>query len=253
MLLVDSRLGDTQSKNKSFFYYLPDGKAELTQLEYGDVAFEANGVTVGIECKRVLDAVNCMYSGRLADHQLPGLRGCYDICYLLVEGLWRAEPESGVLQIYRGELGKWGQWTDALSGWKRLLYSSFEHYLLSMSQLSGVTLLSTPSAQETASLLLSLETWWAKGSHGSFRVMQEHMGPELTRPTMLRRMIALLPRVGWSRSAILAQRFSSVQQLTDASVEQFLIPNEIAMPTAMKIWEAIHGVEYETTGGSRQG
>jgi ERCC4-type nuclease len=246
-LLVDSRLGDSNSRNKSFYHYLPSEKAILTQLEYGDVAFEANGTTIGIECKRVADAVNCMYSGRLADHQIPGLKRSYDVCYLLVEGIWRADPDSGVLQHYRGELGKWGKWVDSTSGIKRTMFDSFTNWLNTLTMMGGVSLLSTPDSETTASTLLSLYKWWSKSSHGSFQVMQQQTGVELSRPTMLRRMIALLPRIGWDRSGILCQRFGSVADLSNAAPEEFMIEGQIAMPTAVRIWEAIHGVPYEQT------
>lgn len=234
--MVDDRVG-----SRHYADLLGD-KAIIGRLEAADIAFESNGVSVGIEVKKVLDAVNCLYSGRLADHQIPLLRRSYDHAYLIVEGIWRAEPGTGILQYYKGELGKWGKWIDVTSGQKRLLASSFESWLQSMTVLAGVMFRSTPGPIETASLLTSLERWYSKSSHGSFNVMQEsNPVAELTRPTMLRRVIALLPRVGWARSAVLAQRFRSVSELACAEPHQFLIENEIAMPTAIKIVEALRG------------
>lgn len=235
-LLIDDRIG-----SKHYADMIPG--SVITRLEYGDAAFEGhNGVTVGIEIKKILDAVNCMYSGRLADHQAPGLRSSYDVSYLIIEGLWRPEPESGVLQYYRGELGKWGKWCDVTSGRKRLTYTAFESWLSTMAIQGGLQVRSCPSGETTGALLMSLYNWWQRESHGSFRVMDETTeSAVLSRPTMLRRMIALLPRVGWHRSALLAKRFRSLTDLTAASPEDFIIENEIAIGTATKIWEAIHG------------
>jgi len=238
VILVDSRVG-----SKHYAELLGD-KAILTQLESADIAFEGNGVMVGIEVKKVLDAVNCLYSGRLADHQIPLMKSQYDVVYLIIEGLWRPDPKSGIMQYYVGELGKWGSWKDVTSGQKRLLYSAFESYLSTISIQGGVLVRNTSSMEVTVSLVLAMYNWWQKSSHHSFRQMDESTQEAvLSRPTMLRRMMALLPRVGWSRSAILSMRFKSMSDVISASPEDFLIENEIAMPTAIKIWESLNGKE----------
>src|SRR5207249_2326281 len=150
MLLVDDRTG-----SKHYAALIGD-QAMITRLESGDIAFEGNGITVGVEVKKILDAVNCMYSGRLADYQIPLMKQQYDVCYLIVEGIWRPDPESGVLQYYKGELGKWGKWIDVASGRKRLMASSFELWLSTMENLGGLRVRSAISPETTASLLMSL-------------------------------------------------------------------------------------------------
>lgn len=240
-ILLDSRVGSA--------HYQPlIPNSILTQLEFGDAAFEGNGVTVGVEIKKLLDAVNCMYTGRLADHQVPGLRKSYDIVYLIVEGIWRPEPGSGVLQylkLFDKESDKGiqcGKWVDASSGRKRLMYSSFEQWLSTLELQADIRLRSSPSTDTTAALLTSLFAWYQRESHHSFHVLDETTeSAVLSRPTMTRRMLALLPRVGWSRSAELARRFPNMESVLAASPEAFLIEKEIAMPTAMKVWEALHG------------
>jgi ERCC4-type nuclease len=242
VLLIDDRTG-----SKHYAALIPN--SVITRLESGDVAFEGNGVTVGVEIKKILDAVSCMYSGRLADHQIPLMRQMYDVCYLIVEGLWRPEPESGILQYYKGELGKWGKWLDVTSGRKRLLASSFELWLSTMEIQGGLRMRTSISSETTASLLMSLYQWWQREDHSSFNVLQEATGDTavLSRPTMLRRMIALLPRVGWERSKELSQRFRGVRFIRNngqpARLDDWYIPNEIAEATAIKIQEACDGTE----------
>lgn len=59
---------------------------------------------------------------------------------------------------------------------------------------------------------------------------------------MLRRMLALLPRVGWERSGVLAKRFTGVEFLPGGHIpERWLIEGGIAMETAEKIVEAQRG------------
>lgn len=240
MILVDHRVGSA--------HYEPMlGKiARLERLESADIAFMGrDGITVGIEIKKILDAVNCMYSGRLADHQIPLMKESYDICYLIVEGLWRPEPGSGILQYYKGELGKWGRWQDVTNGRKRLMYSSFESWLTTMAMVGGMSVKTTSYAEVTAGTILALYNWWQRADHHSFSVLQELIGDSasLSRPSMMRRMIALLPRIGWERSGELVGRFASVREMCEAPAEKWLIPNGIGMETARRIVEALNGLD----------
>ena len=233
MILIDSRVG-----SKHYAELLGD-KAMLTTLEYGDAAFEGNGITVGIEIKKLLDAVNCMYSGRLADHQIPGLRENYDVSYLLLEGLWRESPESKLLQRYQGELGKWGKWTDVTSGQKRLMYSSFESWLSTLTIMGGMALRVTPAPQETAALLLSLYNWYQREDHGSFHVMQTGDNAALTRPNLKRRLAAQLPGIGWQRSGAVAEYFSTARSMFLSSPEEWTQIDGVGKGIATKIAEAL--------------
>lgn len=212
-ILVDDRVGSRHLQP-----LIPH--SELTRLEYGDAAFSTvDGRLVGIEVKRVSDAVNCLYTGRLADHQIPGLRQCYDIVYLVIEGVYRPEPGTGVLQLWRefdsSKEVKCGRWQDVTSGRKRLMYSSFVAWMTSLQVLGGISALSTDSAPTTAALLVSLYNWWQRESHDSLKTLHypEGDGASLSRPTMLRRMLALLPHVAWDRSAILLPRVGGIQFL----------------------------------------
>jgi len=244
LILVDSRTG-----SKNYHHLIPN--SILTRLEFGDCAFEGNGITVGIEIKKFGDALQCMYSGRLADHQLPGLLRTYDRIYLVIEGIWRPEPESGVLQYYRSFnknssdcIPGPGKWLDAASGMKRATYSSFTQWLTTLESASGVKLRSSHSESTTAALITSLYAWYQREDHHSFKVLNETSPIVLSRPTMLRRMIALVPRVGWTRNGILAKRFTVVKFVPNGDKpESWYIENEIAEGTAKKIIEACNGNE----------
>lgn len=241
-ILVDSRVGSAH-----YAPLLPN--SVITTLEYGDMAFAgANGVTVGIEVKKLGDAVNCLYSGRLADHQIPGMRESYTVSYLIVEGLWRPEPGSGVLQSYRGELGKWGQWTDVASGNKGLTYSAFESWLTSMEILSSLRVRVTPSLNITAALVLSLYNWYQRSDHASFHTMQQVGTEALSRPTTLRRIAAQFPGVGWTRSKAVTERFRSVSAMVAATEDDWREVDGIGKVTAKKVMEVLHGGASEGEG-----
>lgn len=240
-ILVDDRVGSR--------HYAPQlANAIVTRLEYGDVAFAGHDCTIGIEIKKIGDAVSSMFSGRLCDHQIPGLFASYDKVYLIVEGLWRPEPGSGVLQQYRSFVKDGpvipgpGRWFDMSAGRRRLLYGSFEQFLTTLESQAGVKLRYTPSEPETVALISSLYAWHQREDHKSFKVLDETTETQVfTRPTTLRRMLALLPRVGWSRSGILAKRFKSMAEAVAAPPEAWLIEGEIGMDTAVKIVAALSG------------
>lgn len=210
-ITLDDRVG-----SRHYAQYLPGATVE--RMEFGDAAWMgAGGALVGVEIKKVLDAVNCLYSGRLADHQIPGMRDSYDTSYLLIEGVYRSDPESGVLQLWREFPTKkdvqCGRWQDATSGRKRLMYSAFTAWLATLESYGGVKLRTSDSPSTTADLLLSLYNWHQREDHKSFEVMHQSNGDgaTLSRPTMLRRMLAHLPHVGWDRSTELLQRIGRVQ------------------------------------------
>ena len=194
-----------------------------------------------------MDAVSCMYSGRLADHQLPGMREAYDICYLLIEGLYRPHPDTGIMQYWKwfesSKETQCGRWQDVSTGQRRLMASSFESWLSTLELSGGIRLRSTVDSGATAGLLVSLLNWWQRADHKSFRVMQDMVGDgaELSRPAMLRRIIALLPRIGWDRSGVLAKRFKSVREMCEAPAAAWYIEREIAQGTAEKIRAVLNG------------
>jgi ERCC4-type nuclease len=255
MILLDDRGGAKGRADKDYYpgrlkSMIPN--SELTRLETGDVAFlGVNNLTIGIELKKVTDALSCIYSSRLADTQLPKMAEAYDVRYLIIEEPYRAEPTTGVLQRWKAfpsqKEVQCGRWYDAHGGRNRVMYSTFELWLHTMSELGGARLERSNGIEETASLITTLHTWWNREDHRSFNVMQEVQGSAaaLSRPAMLRRMLALLPRVGWERSAELSRRFHSVREMVEAKPEAWLIPNEIAIPTALKIVEALNGTNAE--------
>lgn len=226
---------------------LPDSL--LTRLDAGDIAFSGVCGTVGIELKRVTDALSCMYSSRLADVQLPRMREHYDVRYLVIEEPYRAEPGTGVLQRWKtfpsSKKTIVGRWYDAHAGKNRVTFQAFQMWLTTLTMQGQATLLRTGTLEETADLIKALYCWWQRDDHRSMMVMHWDEGDSavLSRPTMLRRILALLPNVGWHRSGILCKRFSSVAEMVAAPPEAWLIERQIAMPTALKIVAALRGAE----------
>jgi ERCC4-type nuclease len=245
LVLIDDRGGATAKQATAHYPTLLASlipNSILTRLDAADVAFSgAGGISIGIELKKVSDALSCLYTGRLADDQLPAMAEAYNIRYLVIEELYRAEPETGVLQRYRGELGKWGSWYDAHAGRNRTMYATFEMWLHTLSEQGGARLERTADIYATASLIQALYRWWQRDDHQSMNVMHlmEGDAAALTRPTLLRRIAAQLPGIGWARSAAVAKAFGSVEQMVAASEAEWTKIDGIGRVIAKQAVEAL--------------
>ena len=248
MILLDDRGGATAKDSENHYptrlnAMIPN--STLTRLESGDVAFGGvNGITIGIELKHLSDALSCIYSSRLADTQLPAMAEAYDVRYLVIEDLYRPCPISGVLQRWKAYPSSketvCGRWYDATAGRQRVMFSTFEAWLHTLAEHGGVRLEKTASIETTAALISALYTWWNRSEHRSMNVMANPaMTAELTRPTLLRRMAALLPSVGWERSRAVAKHFDSVTTMVNASEEEWTEIDGIGKGIAAKVTKAL--------------
>lgn len=207
---IDSRTG-----SKEFKKYFPNGLAELTRLQYGDFAFWGNGpegpVHVGIERKTVHEILND--KARFASNQLPGMLNTYNICYLVVEGVYK-EGKDGALQTYAR-----GGWKDCYG---RRLYREFINTLNTYMLKAGMHVWGTRNKEDTAAWITSTYHWWsdkaydAHRSHiglGDNRVTFERVGP-------VRRHANLVDGIGWQKSLAAARHYKSVRQFANAEEEE---------------------------------
>jgi len=194
---------------------------ELTTLPFGDVALVGRGegerpVPVGIEVKTVGDLLNSMTTGRLAGHQLPGLLASYEWVWLLVEGVYRPDPASGILQTLKG-----GAWAPMTTGPRRYMYRDLESFLLTLVVRAGLHVQRTHGRGETARWLAALDAWWGKAwdehkSHHALHHKASVRPRTFVPPSLLRRIAAELPGVGWERSGAVAEKFRSVREMVVA-------------------------------------
>ncbi len=217
MILVDRRVGS----NDFLKPLLSMGvKAELADLEFGDIAFAGRGsndapVMVGIEFKNLNDLVASIRSGRLAGHQLPGIRKTYDHAWLLVEGLWR-QDDHGIVTTFRGKSG----------GWKRvhgnMRASELDKTLLTFELCAGVHLHHSHTRQETLRWMVNLYRWWtdtAIDQHTSHLAI--HEAPTLVPISPARRTLCTLPGVGIQVSKAAMHYFKSVVSAVNGTEEEW--------------------------------
>ncbi len=135
---------------------------EVTELSFGDFAFTGRGVGdvpvfVGVELKRLTtsDAIDSIRSGRLADHQLPGMvgeDGLYEYGFLVVEGQYRSNTHGQLLAFTH-------------KGWKPvpggMTVSSLEKSLLTYRfSYPRLTVWPTNRPEDTLAFIVNLYRWF---------------------------------------------------------------------------------------------
>lgn len=216
MIFVDHRVG-----SRELMRHLPTGTAELTHLQFADAMFLGRGpddipVHVGIEVKRLDDILNSMVDGRLAGHQLPGLLRDYHQVYLIIEGHYRPNPESGVIQVHNGKPAKW---VDLELGTKQWTTRELHGFLTTIETRYNVRLRRSFDRRESAGCVLDLYHWWTAKLYEAHRSAQaiDFSGEPLVPASTLRRVAAQLPLIGWKRSGAVADHFDSIGDMVMAS------------------------------------
>lgn len=221
MITIDNRQG-----SKDLHPLFPKGMAELGHLQYGDLAFLGRGpgdtpLAIGVERKRIRDLVDSLASGRLSGHQLPGLCNCYDIVYLVIEGLWRPHPETGLLETYSH-----GEWLPLTLGSRGFMAREIYNFINSLTIFAGVLSWVTANPRETMTLTTSLWHWWNdKGfySHVSYRKAHRpfvNIGV-MQQKSLVFKMAMEIPGVGPERAVDVAKRFPTVMDMVLAGTEEW--------------------------------
>ena len=212
MILVDYRTG-----SKELAPLLQD--PIICTLDFGDFAWSGNGpdgpVDVGVERKSLMDFLQSMSTGRLSGHQLIGLTNNYDWSYILLEGIYRPDKDSGMLQ----HINRKGKWSAVAQGSRRFMARDIYNFINTLQIMTGVIVVSTGNHWESAKWLTACSNWWNKAwdkhkSHLQFQKPVEHA--QLTKPTLVTRMASQLTGVGWDKARKIGQQFKTLTQLMDA-------------------------------------
>ena len=213
MILIDNRVGSADLAAPLKQMGLP---VELTHLEYGDLAFEGKGeggraLDIGIELKRLGDLVGSLRSGRLAGHQLPGLRGCFDHIWLIVEGRWRRNA-AGQIVINRGRPLPGG-----------MSASELEKHILTLELCGGCHVRYTPTRRDTLHFIAALVRWWQDKSLDRHTThLAIHTPASFLPISDFRATVSRLPGIGLKASAAVESYFSgSLRRAVNASVEEW--------------------------------
>lgn len=254
MLTVDDRVGSAELAEPLRQRGVP---VQVRRLPAGDVSLTGEGpggrpVPVGVERKTVMDFMNGMLSGRIADKQLPVLLDCYEVAWIVIEGRIRPKPGNGVLQVGRrmGMLNtsdEWRNYSDAAHMKREVMYRDVDHFIMTLNMKAGVRVWRTETTDETVAFLADLRSWWMKPwdkhkSHLAFYSPREEADSALlVRPSLVRRIAKELPGVGWEKSALVARAFRTVADLVVADEEEWRTIPGIGKTMARDIVRKLRG------------
>ena len=238
MIFLDDRQG---SGELATLFQLP---CTLCRLEYADAMFFGNGpqggVSIGVERKKIHDLVDSISTGRLSAHQLTGLTDSYDAVYLIVEGYWRA-GESGILET----LNSRHQWAPIEHGKRRYMYRDIAAYLNSAMITAHAHVLRTSTPRETVLWIESIFKSWSKlwTDHTIFKKFQDVPleRANLVPPTVTRRMLKELSKVGWEKSKDLEKVFPSMESLIWASPKDIAKVPGFGKKLAQTVYDELRG------------
>jgi ERCC4-type nuclease len=255
MILVDPRVGSVEMQPLLETQHL---KTTIQHLEFGDFAFSGNGpegpVMIGVERKRVRDLLSSLRTGRFAGHQLPGLLKVYDWCYLFVEGILRANPESGILE----ESG-YHAWVPVQLGSSGFAYRDLDGHLTTLECRAGACfrIRRTDTKQASAVAIANLWHYWNDKEWDEHR---SHLALNLTseygwivKPGLLRRMAAQLTGIGWEKSGAISHRFGSVREMVNAEEKDWVEIPGVGKKLSHRIVAALKGEINEESRSTNQG
>ena len=223
MITVDSRTGSIE-----LLPLFPKNTAKSGYLSYGDFAFTGKGyasngnlpLLVGIERKTTKDLLSSMVSGRLSGHQLIGLLNSYNMVYLIIEGIWRCNPQTKILEYYRK-----GEWVPIRLGAREFMAREIYNYINTLTVICGVNCWRTQNKRETVTWIMSIYHWWRDKSMEEHRSHKQAHKPfvELMskKLPLLHRVANELHGVGFNRSKTVAKHFGSLAEMVLAGEEEW--------------------------------
>lgn len=244
MLMIDPQ-GSSKGKGSSLDLIpnLPPELVSQRRLESGDVAFFGHGpdgqftVPIGIEYKKITEALDSFISKRFVGEQYPKMSSLYQRIYFIIEGEYKEGPD-GTLVVPHWRDGR-QQWIS--HGWKTT-YRQFDNWINSLTETGKVRFKHSRSAAESAAQVLDLYYMWTKdyNSHRTlFSFDRSQLPPLIACPTTKRLIAAQLPGVGWDLSQRADEHFSSVVDMATASEDQWSLIPGIGKKKAARIVQTL--------------
>jgi hypothetical protein len=192
----------------------------MERMDSADFAFEGQGphgsMLIGVERKKVKELIQSIESGRFEGDQLPKMLKTYEQSWLIVEGVWRPNPQSGVLEEMAG-----GGWRDMMFGRKGFAFCQLDNFLTSLQARVHLMVKYASTVTDTAHTVKGMWQWYRKpwSSHKSGLVIYTPPPPAalFLAPGLVRRVANQLEGIGWEKSAAVAARFETVLDMVVAT------------------------------------
>jgi ERCC4-type nuclease len=247
-IIIDRRTGSVELVPLFKGLALPHTVGELA---YGDFSIEGNtakGVgLIGIERKRVTDLLQCMCDGRYVGHQLPGMLNYYDHSYLIVEGITRPAPHTGILQYAVEDSAGKTWWRDVtVFKRRRFMWRDFDGFITTLEH-SKTKVRRTDNAQMTVATVGSLYHWYTHKKwqeHDSLKALYSTPYAVMTledKSSIVRRIAKELGGIGVDKSLAVCMKFRTpFDMITAESTDWMSIPG-IGPTIAERVMREIHG------------
>jgi len=210
---------------------------------------------IGIERKKIKDFLSNMRTNHFVGKQLPRMLNHYDIRYLLIEGITRANPETGILEEPGKRDTKTGRrlWNEVLLGHSRFMWEDFEKHITSLEQ-APVRILRSPDPETTARIVVAKYRWYQKKWDDHHSLKGLFYTPYAIIPLSLgdkedlnRLMMSCLPGIGPEKSLMMAIRFKCIMDLCRATVGDLQDLPGIGPTISNNIYNFIRGLEWGKT------
>lgn len=202
---------------------IPCGDVNFTGVGTGDKT-----ILIVVERKKPGDLSQCIIDGRYLNQAQTAKTAGADVLVIIVEAVQlRSNPDDGLLEQLN-----WGispRTMKRCQVWEpvkpTITYSRFDQYLTELAHLAGVIVKRTADVHETVAVIKSLWVNFqtAPDEHNSLHSVYTTplQGTLLVKPSLVRRVAAELPGIGWAWSKSVLERFTSVQDMVDASVDDW--------------------------------
>ena len=257
MIYIDDRAG-SGTLLPLFQSHRTRPAVSLRRLPAADFCFSGHGpkgpCLIGVERKLVTgkeskdsngnrdmqfrDALSSIQTGRIVE-QVTGLLDHYEFSYIIVEGIVRTNPETGMLE-------EWfrGKWDTCYLGRQPWLAARLYNALDDITWHYPVRILHSSNERQTVEEVMRLvakfgKLWEKRHGHEAL-----HRSPEtatIGKAGTVRRVAYALAGVGWDRSATVATHFKSVAEMVMAEPRDWAKLDGFGKVLSKRVWQELHG------------
>jgi ERCC4-type nuclease len=218
-------------------------QAKIERLPAGDFCFTGEGpggpCLIGVEHKSLKGILSDIRQGRLSGEQLPKLVSHYEFPFIILEGRFRTNWESGYLEEKFGN-----RWMPTVLGTSQFYGLELDGYLTTLSLKTNVTILITSSPFHTCESLLSLYHYFSKPwdkHHSHLALHNPAPMATLGKASTVRRVAFCLQGVGWDKSGAMATHFHSVASMCEAQPKDFSKLPGFGKVLSQRVFDELHG------------
>lgn len=238
VLYIDKRSGSGELAPLFAPYAVrTDVSRELPAADFAWLGNHETGpVNIGVERKTLGDLCGSLLKSRLFGHQVPKLLKEYPVvCWILVEGNWRASVDDMI------EVPRRGGW---ITSPVRITHTQLVEWLTSLAMAAPGRILQwrTGTQRDTVSWIVGWFRWWQKSwdKHTSHLEFGKWKPGEVDRrvllsPTDLQRVARSWPEVGSVMARKIGRGFRSIHAMNNASIEE-LRATGLTKPEATRIY-----------------